>query len=290
MWLMLLAATVAQAQAPGPQPAPATQPTGTPAAQQKPRTAQRRGGGGRTYPTYAAGAVERGQKQFLATCAFCHGSNAKGGESGPDLLRSPVVLDDDHGDHIGPVVLNGRPEKGMPKFPLSTEQISDISAFLLDRVKAASERGTYEILNIVTGDPKAGQAYFNGPGGCTKCHSVTGDLAHIGSKYDPVTIQQRVVMPREGRGGFMQPPRPVAEAVTVTVTLPSGQSFRGRVEHIDDFVVSLTDANGDYHSFSRNGDVPKVEIHDPIQAHTDMLLKYTDTDIHNLTAYLVTLK
>ena len=205
MWLTLVAATLAQAQAPGPQPAPAAQAAGAQGVQQGPRAVQRRGGGlgGRAYPTYAAGAVERGQKQFLATCAFCHGSNAKGGESGPDLLRSPVVLDDDHGDHIGPIVLNGRPEKGMPKFPLSTEQISDISAFLLDRVKAASERGTYEILNIVTGDPKAGEAYFNGPGGCTKCHSVTGDLAHIGSKYDPVTIQQRVVMPREGRGGFM---------------------------------------------------------------------------------------
>ena len=249
------------------------------------------GGGGRLYPTYDPQAPERGQKQFLATCAFCHGSNAKGGESGPDLLRSPVVLDDDHGDHIGPVILNGRPEKGMPKFALSEEQISDISAFLLDRVKAAALRGTYQILNIVVGDPKAGEAYFTGEGQCTRCHSVTGDLAHIASKYDAVTIQQRIVMPREGRGGFMQPPRPVAEAVTATVTLPAGDSVTGRVDHIDDFVVSITDANGDYHSFARAGAAaPKVELHDPLQAHIGMLMKYTDTDIHNLTAYLVTLK
>ena len=248
------------------------------------------GGGGRTYPTYEPGAVERGQKQFLATCAFCHGSNAKGGESGPDLLRSPLVLDDDHGDHIGPVILHGRPEKGMPKFSLSAEQISDISAFLLDRVKAAALRGTYQILNIVVGDPKAGETYFNGVGQCSHCHSVTGDLAHIGSKYDPVSIQQRLVMPREGRGGFMQPPRPVAEAVTATITLPSGESFTGRIDHIDDFVVSITEANGDYHSFTRSGDVPKVDVHDPLQPHIDLLMKYTDTDIHNLTAYLLTLK
>jgi cytochrome c oxidase cbb3-type subunit III len=288
---MLFGATLAQAQAPSPQPTPAAQAGAPPAGPQGPRTAQRRGGGGgRTYPTYEAGAVERGHKQFLATCAFCHGSNAKGGESGPDLLRSPVVLDDDHGDHIGPVILNGRPEKGMPKFALTADQISDISAFLLDRVKAASERGTYQILNIVVGDAKTGEAYFNGPGGCTKCHSVTGDLAHIAAKYDPVTIQQRIVMPREGRGGFMQPARPAAEVVTATVMLPSGESFSGRVDHIDDFVVSLTDANGDYHSFARNGNVPKVETRDPLQAHTNMLMKYTDTDIHNLTAYLVTLK
>jgi cytochrome c oxidase cbb3-type subunit 3 len=290
VWMLTVAA--APAQTPSPQASPAGQTGGPPPTPQTPRPAPRRGGGGggRIYPTYEEGAVERGHKQFVATCAFCHGSNAKGGESGPDLLRSPLVLDDDHGDHIGPVILNGRPEKGMPKFALSAEQISDISAFLLDRVRAAALRGTYQILNIVVGDPKAGEAYFSGAGRCTTCHSVTGDLSHIASKYDPVTIQQHIVMPREGRGGFMQPPRPSVEAVTATVTLPSGESFQGRVDHIDDFVVSLIDANGEYHSFTRHGNVPKVEMHDPLQAHIDMLTKYTDTDIHNLTAYLVTLK
>ena len=288
----MLTAARASAQASSPQTPPAGQAGNAAPTPQSPRPAQRRGGGGggRIYPTYEEGAVERGHKQFVATCAFCHGSNAKGGESGPDLLRSPLVLDDDHGDHIGPVILNGRPEKGMPKFALTSEQIADISAFLLDRVRAAALRGTYQILNIVVGDPKAGEAYFNGTGRCTTCHSATGDLAHIASKYDPVTVQQRIVMPREGRGGFMQPPRPSGEAVTVTVTLPSGESFQGRVEHIDDFVVSLIDTNGEYHSFTRHGNTPKVEMRDPLQAHIDMLMKYTDTDIHNLTAYLVTLK
>ncbi len=279
------------AQSPGPQSPRQAQPT-SPAPQQTPGPRPRRGGGGggRNYPAYDADSIERGHKQFVATCAFCHGSNAKGGESGPDLLRSVLVLDDDHGDKIGPVVLNGRPDKGMPKFNLTKDQISDISAFLLDRVKAAALRGTYQILNIISGDPKAGEAYFNGPGGCTSCHSVTGDLAHIASKYDAVTIQQRVVMPREGRGGFMQPPRTAEKPVTVTLTLESGQSLTGTLDHIDDFVVSLTDANGDYHSLTRNGDTPKVEIHDPLKVHTEMLMKYTDADIHNLTAYLVTLK
>lgn len=280
-------------QSPSPQSPEERQPDATPAAQQTPRPGQRRagfGGGGRIYPASDPEAIERGHKQFVSTCAFCHGSNAKGGESGPDLLRSVLVLDDDHGDKIGPVILNGRPEKGMPKFSLTQEQISDISAFLLDRVKAAALRGTYQILNIVTGDPKAGEAYFSGAGGCTTCHSITGDLAHIGSKSDPVTIQQLIVMPREGRGGFMQPARTGAKPVTVTVTLPSGDSVTGRLNRIDDFTVSLTDDNGDYRSFARNGDVPKLELHDPLKGHTEMLTKYTDADIHNLTAYLVTLK
>lgn len=247
-------------------------------------------GGGRNYKEYPTEALENGHKLFSQNCAFCHGANAKGGETGPDLLRSVIVLDDDNGEKIGQVVLNGRPDKGMPKFAMTQEQISDIAAFLHDRIRAAALRGTYQILNIVVGDPKAGEAYFNGAGGCTSCHSVSGDLAHIGSKYDPVTIQQKIVMPREGRGYRARTAAPETAPRTVTVSLPSGETFSGKLEHIDDFTVALTDAKGDYHSFTRDGGTPKVEIHDPLQAHTDLLTKYTDSDIHNLTAYLVTVK
>jgi cytochrome c oxidase cbb3-type subunit III len=291
--LLLICTALSLAQAP-PAPAPApTPPAGQTGQQQAPPNAPRRrggGGGGRIYPASDEATVQRGQKQFLATCAFCHGSNAKGGESGPDLLRSVLVLDDEHGDKIGPVIRNGRLDKGMPRFSLTDEQISDISAFLLDRVKAAALRGTYQILNIVVGDAKAGAAYFNGAGKCSTCHSVTGDLAHIGSKYEPVDLQQKFVMPRTGRMGFMSPEGPMSKPITVTVTLPSGESVSGKLERVDDFNVALTDTNGEYRSFARNGDVPKVETHDPLQAHTEMLMKYKDADIHNLTAYLVTLK
>lgn len=246
-------------------------------------------GGGRDYKAYPPEVLENGHKLFSQNCAFCHGANAKGGETGPDLLRSVIVLDDDNGEKIGQVVLNGRPDKGMPKFSMTQEQISDIAAFLHDRIRAAALRGTYQILNIVVGDPKAGEAYFNGAGGCTSCHSVSGDLAHVGSKYDAVTIQQKIVMPREGRYG-RRIAGPETAPRTVTVSLPSGETFSGKLEHIDDFSVALTDAKGDYHSFTRDGETPKIEIHDPLQAHTDLLTKYTDSDIHNLTAYLVTVK
>jgi cytochrome c oxidase cbb3-type subunit III len=236
--------------------------------------------------------VDSGQKIFQANCAFCHGATAKGGESGPDLLRSVLVLDDENGNKIGVVVHEGRLDKGMPKFPLTDAQIADISAFLHDRIKAAAQRGSYKILNIVTGDPKKGEAYFNGAGGCAGCHSVTGDLAHIGTKYDAVTIQQHVVMPREfrrGRGPAPPSPSP-KQVVTATVTLPSGESFKGHVAAIDDFTIAIVDDAGEYHAFTRQGTVPKVEIHDPLQAHTEMLMKYSDADIHNLTAYLFNLK
>lgn len=237
--------------------------------------------------------VESGQKVFQTNCSFCHGANAKGGESGPDLLRSVLVLDDEGGNKIGVVIHEGRPDKGMPKFPLTDEQIAGISAFLHDRIHAAAERGSYQILNIVTGDAKKGEVYFNGPGGCTSCHSVTGDLAHIGSKLDAVTVQQHIVMPREFRWGpraASAPPSSKRQTVTVTVTQPNGEIVNGKLAQIDDFTVALVDESGEYHSFTRNGDTPKVEVHDPLKAHTDMLLKYSDADIHNLTAYLVSAK
>jgi cytochrome c oxidase cbb3-type subunit 3 len=251
-----------------------------------------RGGGytGRGYPAYDQAAVNRGQKAFVSACGFCHGANAKGGESGPDLLRSVLVLDDDNGERIGPVILNGRPDKGMPKFALSQAQISDIATFLHNGIRAASLHGVYPILDIVTGDPKAGQAYFNGSGKCNACHSVAGDLKGIGSKYDPVTLQTKFLMPRSAGAGGLEPAGQGAGQITLKVTLASGESFQGKLQHLDDFNVALIDSSGEYHSSARQGDTPRVEIHDPLQAHLDLLRKYTDADMHNLTAYLVTLK
>jgi cytochrome c oxidase cbb3-type subunit 3 len=274
--------------APGTQNAPPP-PGGTQESRQPPAARRGFGGAGAGYEVVPPDVLERGQKLYQANCSFCHGANAKGGESGPNLVRSLVVLHDEHGNQIGQVVLNGRPDKGMPKFPFTSQQVSDIAAFLHDQVRAAALRGTYQILNIVTGNPKQGEAYFNGPGGCSGCHSVTGDLAHIGSKLDPVDLQQHIVMPRQGRPGGMAHVSP-KEAIHVTVTTPSGQTMSGVLDHIDDFNVAFTDSNGEYHSLPRHGNTPEVKLTDPMNAHMALLRKYTDSDIHNLTAYLVTLK
>src|SRR5579864_1463700 len=234
-------------------------------------------------------AVERGQKTFVSRCGFCHGSNANGGESGPDLVRSVLALDDEGGDKIGPVIRNGRADKGMPAFPLSDDQIKDVAAFLRSRQQAAIDRNTYTIQNIVTGDAKKGQAYFNGAGRCNTCHSPTGDLARIATKYDPVTLQSRLVYPgaRRPRRGEGPPQQNIV--TPVTVTLASGPTITGTLEYIDDFNVSLRDASGDYRSFERLAGV-KVDVRDPLAAHEELLKKYTDEEMHNLVAYLVTLK
>lgn len=244
------------------------------------------GGAGMDYKDYSAATLERGKTAFVSHCAGCHGSNAKGGEGGPDLVRSVQVIDDENGNLIGPVVRGGRQAQGMPKFDIPDAQLSDIVAFLHEGVRAAAERGTYKILNIVTGNAKAGEEFFNGAGKCATCHSVNGDLKGIGAKYDPITLQGRFLMPVGGRNNQ----RRLTAPIVVTVTLATGKSFKGTLERIDDFTVALTDANGDYHSFARNGQIPKVVLTDPIQAHIDMLPKYTDAEMHNLTAYLVTLK
>lgn len=248
----------------------------------------RRGGNIREFlglgPPPDAAAAERGAPLFAASCAFCHGPKARGAE-GPNLIRSVVVLHDEGGKELGPYLLKGNPEKGMPSFARLTEaQLYDISQFLHLQVELAANRGTYKRLNVVTGDAKKGEAWFNGEGKCNTCHSVTGDLAKIGSKLPPDQIQNRFLWP--GGGGFGAPTR----ARKATVTLPDGKVVTGTIKRLDDFNVSLYDDAGNFHSWSLEASKIKVDVADPLKAHRELLDKYTDEIMHNLTAYLVTLK
>jgi cytochrome c oxidase cbb3-type subunit III len=221
-----------------------------------------------------------GAKLFGPTCGFCHGVNARGGV-GPDLLRSSIVLDDNQGEVLSPVVRKGFPDKGMPAFPAFTgDQLREIAEFLHQQIYLAANRGTYEIQNIVTGDPKAGEAYFNGEGKCNTCHSPTGDLAHIASKLKPVDLQQTLLYPASV--GPRVPPQ-------VTVALKDGKTLTGTLTRLDDFQVSLDDSSGNHHSIKLEPGV-KVNVEDKLLFHRKMLEKYSDAQIHDLTAYLVTLK
>ena len=230
-------------------------------------------------------AVARGGIAFKTYCAGCHGAAANGGPGAPDLVRSLVVLDDEKGILIAPVIREGRPDKGMPKLALNEGQISDLVAWLHARTYAAGHRGTYIFGNVVTGDAKKGQQYFNSAGGCNGCHSPTGDLAGIGSKHEALALQSLWLHPGGRKGA-----RSGAAKPTVTVSLPSGKSISGTLDRVDDFTVSLRDADGHFHSFGRDGETPTVVIRDPLAAHSQLLPKYTDADIHNVTAYLASLK
>ncbi|HEX4167905.1 MAG TPA: c-type cytochrome [Bryobacteraceae bacterium] len=240
-------------------------------------------------------AVERGGKVFQTNCAGCHGVAANGGPGAPDLVRSVLVLDDEKGILIAPVVREGRPDKGMPKLGLSEPQIADVVAWLHARTYAAGHRGTYIFQNVVTGNAQLGEEYFNTTGGCAKCHSVTGDLAGIGAKYDAFSLQSRWLEPRNSRSRTRNPANKAGDSAskmtpTVTIKLPNGQTVSGNLEQIDDFTIGLSDSQHQYHSFSRQEKDISIEIHDPVEAHSELLHRYTDADIHNVTAYLVSLK
>jgi mono/diheme cytochrome c family protein len=242
-------------------------------------------------------AESRGRTIYIAECVTCHGSRARGArddapenQRGPDLVRSVTVLHDRYGGTIGPFLAKGHPlQSGQPSASLSADQIGDLSHFLHAMVEETLRGGPYsQPINILTGNAAAGQAFFDGAGRCHTCHSPTGDLARIAARYDAVALQQKLVFPRTAnlrRGGRLTPSKPLS----ITVTPPSAPSVTGVLLHIDDFNVSLRDETGEYHSWKRTSDL-KVELGDPYAAHIELLEVYTDKNIHDLLAYLETLK
>jgi cytochrome c oxidase cbb3-type subunit 3 len=251
----------------------------SPASQKPPQTV--------TAQTYPPELVQRGQGLFAANCGFCHGRDAMGGETGPDLTRSTLVAEDVRGDKIAPLVRTGRIDKGMPPVNLPDADISAIVAFIHDtKAKAESLEGnrrSVDAADLQTGNAQAGQQYFNGPGGCAKCHSPTGDFAGLASRLQGLQLFQRMLYPGgRGRGGA-PPPAPVA-----TIKTPSGESVTGKVAYRDEFTIAITDAAGYYRSWPTSK--VKVTIDDPLQAHIGLLAKYTNDDMHHVLKYLQTLK
>jgi mono/diheme cytochrome c family protein len=220
-------------------------------------------------------AAIRGRAVYAQHCINCHGSAAKGTERGPDLIRSVVVLRDRLGNGIGPAIKPSASHQAT----LTSEQVVDLSHFLHQRVESiASNRSPRVPLNVLTGDLEAGKAYFHGAGTCSTCHAETGDLKGLASRItDPVALQQRWLFPTLRRG---------SREVEVTV---AGKTMGGALVRLDDFSVSLKDASGADHSFDRGPGVTVV-VRDPLAAHHALLDRYTDTNMHDLTTYLWTLK
>jgi cytochrome c oxidase cbb3-type subunit 3 len=235
--------------------------------------------------TYAPELVQKGAAIFRQDCSFCHGRDAGGGESGPDLTRSKIVAQDVNGDRIGAVVRNGRPDKGMPPFEKSEDEIASLAAFIhtqqnialsgTDRRKDAGGRKGVDVSDLQTGNVEAGKRYFEGAGGCTKCHSASGDLAGIASRYKGLELEEQMLYPKHAR------PK-------VVVQTESGQTISGKLAYEDEFVIGMTDDSGAYHSW-RVRDV-HYKIDPGLNAHVELFSKYSDDDVHNLMAYLQTLK
>lgn len=238
--------------------------------------------------------IERGKTLYAVSCRGCHGADLRGGDmGGPNLLRSQAALMDKDGELIIPVIEGSRQSTGMPAIRMSPEDEKAVSAYLRSIVATIGRQGMppsigKEAPGILVGNAAEGQAYFAAR--CGSCHSATGDMKGIATKYsDPKALQNAWIFggARSGRGGFGQS---APGKATVTVTLPSGERVTGKLIRIDDFIVSVGLDDGSSVSFSRDGESPKVEVHDPQKAHRDLLPIYTDKGIHDVTAYLVTLK
>jgi mono/diheme cytochrome c family protein len=248
--------------------------------------AGRGGARGGRFKIYSSEAVDRGLSAYNSTCGYCHGARGKGGQAGPDLIVSTVTLHDEDGVDLAKYVRGPQHSKAA-KVEVSDAQMGDIAAYLHSRVIYASGRGDVHLDQVLIGDAKAGEMYFNGGGGCNKCHSVAGNLKGVGAKYDAATLQERLVMPRAGRGRGGADPSNTRYA---TLTLPSGETIKGAPLRVTDFDVVLRFPDGSTKTWARNHGVPKVEITDPLQAHIDIMTRLNDTDMHNLTAFLATLK
>lgn len=265
--LLIVSISAAQTTSAKPQPSGTSNPKGS--------------GSPKIYPVEL---VKKGGALFRQNCSFCHGRDAAGGESGPDLTRSKLVNSDIDGEKIAPVVRNGRPDKGMPHFELSDDEIHSMVAFIHAQQKnmltgmglhGAGGRKGVDPSDLQTGNVEAGKEYFNGAGGCSNCHSPTGDLAGIATRFQGLQLERRMLYPSHAKS-------------KVIVTLNSGESNSGTLAYLDEFTVGLFDSSDTYRSW-RTSDV-HYKVDSPADAHVAQFEKYTDEDVHNLMAYLQTLR
>lgn len=294
MAVLGLAATVTLVSAQAPQP-----PARGRGGQQTPPPAgggRARGGvmgaGPADAPYVEAALADRGRTVWAAECINCHGTQARGTNNGPNLTRSLVVLKDRYGSELGPFLKGGhKMQSGAAASTLTDDQIVNLAHFLRQRVND-SFRGSplFQAQNVLTGDAKAGAAFFNGAGKCASCHTATTlSLAGIGGRYEAIDLQQRFLFPGGGRGGRGRGGPPPISAVKVTVTPATGESVSGTLVQMDDFNVSLRDSAGVYRTFKRGPGV-KIVKDDPLAAHHALLETITDKDMHDVVAYLETLK
>jgi mono/diheme cytochrome c family protein len=266
-----------------PAPAPAAQGRATQSAGRGPRAHV----GAADRHRVDAAASARGRKTYAAECVTCHGPSARGSDDpATNLVRSTLVLRDRYGSEIGPLLRKGHPmQTTRTSASLTDAEVADLSHYIWDRINDTLQGSPgYAPKSVLTGDVKAGESYFTGEGRCTQCHSATGDLVGYGKRYSPVDIQTRFVFPSTsgGRGSARKP-------VTVTVTPAGAAPVSGTLVMLDDFAVALRDAGGVHRSWTRSPGMTIVK-NDPYAAHIELLERLTDKAMHDVVAYLESLK
>ena len=269
--------------------------------------AQGRGGQPAVFPAQQRppgdpAVIERGKGLYVTTCSACHGADLRGGGmGGPNLLRSQTVLSDQHGELILPIVHGARADKGMPPLPLPDADVIAVAEYIHSVVATSRNQGAPPASeapppNAIVGDPGAGETYFKAK--CSSCHSPTGDLQGIGSRVpEGKALQNSWVTGssgggRCGRGAGSAGPdsAPDPRAIIATISLSSGERLEGAVVRMDNFFITVRQPDGTQRTVRRIGNVPKVELKDPLAAHKALLAVLTDKDMHDVTAYLAGLK
>ena len=286
-----------QAQAPPPAQAPSAPAAQIPGTQNSPppNEAMHRGGfvPGQKRPPGDPVQVARGKTLYAINCRGCHGADLRGGDlGGPNLLRSQVALSDLQGELIIPIIHGARQKMGMPAIGINDADANAVAAYVRSVIETIQRQGAppsegQQAPSVLVGSASEGKAFFAAK--CSGCHSATGDLSKVADRIsDPKRLQNAWVA--GGSRGEEDEETSSARAVTANITLPSGESIEGKLVRIDEFLITLQLADGSQRTFRRSGKIPVVVLHDPLKAHRDLLSHYSNKDIHDVTAYLVTLK
>ena len=238
--------------------------------------------------------IERGKTVYGINCRSCHGADLRGGDlGGPNLLRSQVALSDQKGELILPILQGSRKDAGMPNIGLSNADGLAVAAYVRSVVDTIGGQGKPPSVGkapatVVVGDASAGKTYFASQ--CAACHSPTGDLKGIATRISDPKVLQNAWMAGGERRRRRTPAESAARTPSVSLTLASGEKVEGSLVRIDDFLVTVAAPDGAQRTFRREGATPQVEIRDPMKAHRDLWSVITDKEMHDVTAYLVTLK
>ncbi|MGH9592004.1 MAG: c-type cytochrome, partial [Bryobacteraceae bacterium] len=225
-------------------------------------------------PPAASDLVSGGRKRFQVRCGPCHGADGMGGERAPGIGR--VDRDRLQTDAaVRTLIHNGIPESGMPAFDnISEAEMSQLVAFVRSRVAPADQTS-------VPGDPKAGEAFFFGAGGCGACHMVKGrggfkgpDLSGASTRLTLAEIEQTLRDPNSRSDhGFD----------VATVELRSGKTVRGFIKNESGFDTQLQGFDNRLYLL-KSSDISKItrdknSLMPPLKASAE--------ETQNLIAFLV---
>jgi cytochrome c oxidase cbb3-type subunit III len=229
--------------------------------------------------------VERGKVAYEKYCQQCHAADMRGTETNPNILRSQDALFDKHGEELVPIMRGTSADFPGHKTDISQEDAEAVAAYIRTLLAEIGSQGrapgdASRQPDVLVGNAERGKQYFAKT--CASCHSVTGDLGGFANKVSSPKLLQAAWLRGTYLGAKLAP-------ATVTVTEAKKPPMKGILIHADDFIVTLQNEDGSLLTFRRTPDM-QVVIDDPLEPHRTLLPKYTDDDIHDVTAYLVTLR